>query len=252
MQAHATHLTHFTHAKRAAFTLAEVLITLGIIGVVAAMTIPTLISSYKEKQTVVKVQKAFSVFKNVYQYTLYEYGTPDKWNLHISAEDTQKFFDKLKPYLRLTKECGFNNREECGYTDEYFINFDGSSSISNIHNGFTKVFVLSDGTSVLLYIHHADGPSGNPGCAENDNYFPCAEIDIKTDSSKKQIYGKNVFSFRLEHDRIVPYGSGKFGKDMSKCYGDGRYCTAWVIENKNMDYLHCDDLSWNGKHKCSD
>ena len=38
--------------RRAAFTLAEVLITLGIIGVVAAMTIPTLITSYKEKQTV--------------------------------------------------------------------------------------------------------------------------------------------------------------------------------------------------------
>ena len=33
--------------KNSAFTLAEVLITLGIIGVVAAMTIPTLISKYQ-------------------------------------------------------------------------------------------------------------------------------------------------------------------------------------------------------------
>ena len=40
-------LNDFT--KKAAFTLAEVLITLGIIGVVAAMTIPTLISKYQEK-----------------------------------------------------------------------------------------------------------------------------------------------------------------------------------------------------------
>lgn len=31
----------------------------------------------------------------------------------------------------------------------------------------------------------------------------------------------------------------------------GGGCTAWVIFNENMDYLHCDDLSWNGKTKCS-
>ena len=32
----------------------------------------------------------------------------------------------------------------------------------------------------------------------------------------------------------------------------GRGCAAWVIENGNMDYLHCDDLSWDGKRKCDD
>ena len=40
-----------------AFTLAEVLITLGIIGVVAAMTMPSLIQNYKERETVSKVKK---------------------------------------------------------------------------------------------------------------------------------------------------------------------------------------------------
>ena len=43
--------------KKRAFTLAEVLITLGIIGVVAAMTIPTLISNYQKKQ----FEVAFSI-----------------------------------------------------------------------------------------------------------------------------------------------------------------------------------------------
>ena len=42
--------------RKCAFTLAEVLITLGIIGVVAALTIPTLISKYQEKQTIVKLK----------------------------------------------------------------------------------------------------------------------------------------------------------------------------------------------------
>ena len=48
---------------RNAFTLAEVLITLAIIGVVAAMTIPTLISDFQEKVTVTKLQKVYSMAK---------------------------------------------------------------------------------------------------------------------------------------------------------------------------------------------
>ena len=38
------------HYKSLAFTLAEVLITLGIVGVVAAMTIPTLMHNYRAKE----------------------------------------------------------------------------------------------------------------------------------------------------------------------------------------------------------
>lgn len=44
-----------------AFTLAEVLITLGIIGVVAAMTLPSLVGNYKKKQAVTQLQKVYTV-----------------------------------------------------------------------------------------------------------------------------------------------------------------------------------------------
>ncbi len=53
----ATYVGMFDKNRRAAFTLAEVLITLGIIGVVAALTIPTLIANYKKKQAISKLQK---------------------------------------------------------------------------------------------------------------------------------------------------------------------------------------------------
>lgn len=45
-----------------AFTMAEVLITLGIIGVVAAMTFPGLLGHYQKKSTAVKVQKFYTIF----------------------------------------------------------------------------------------------------------------------------------------------------------------------------------------------
>lgn len=47
--------------RKIAFTLAEVLITLGIIGIVAAMTLPALINKYQQKQTITQLQKVYSV-----------------------------------------------------------------------------------------------------------------------------------------------------------------------------------------------
>ncbi len=57
----ATHVDMSANIRRAAFTLAEVLITLGIIGIVAAMTIPTLIHSYNKKVVETKLVRFNSV-----------------------------------------------------------------------------------------------------------------------------------------------------------------------------------------------
>ena len=58
----ATHVGICDNIRKSAFTLAEVLITLAIIGVVAAMTIPTLISSYREKVVETKLVKFYKFF----------------------------------------------------------------------------------------------------------------------------------------------------------------------------------------------
>ena len=57
----ATHVAHFDNVRRAAFTLAEVLITLGIIGIVAALTMPSLVSYYQRKTLETQFKKAYSV-----------------------------------------------------------------------------------------------------------------------------------------------------------------------------------------------
>ncbi len=59
---------------RKGFTLAEVLITIGIIGVVAAMTIPTLITKYKRHVAEVKLQKFYSVINNAMKMIEQNYG----------------------------------------------------------------------------------------------------------------------------------------------------------------------------------
>lgn len=71
----ATHVAHWNNSRKIAFTLAEVLITLGIIGVVAALTLPALIANYREKAFVVAAKKNYSVLTNAI----------NKWNVENGA-----------------------------------------------------------------------------------------------------------------------------------------------------------------------
>ncbi|MEE3349708.1 MAG: type II secretion system protein [Candidatus Gastranaerophilaceae bacterium] len=66
--------------KKAAFTLAEVLITLGIIGVVAAMTLPTLIQNHRKHEVETKLAKIYSVVNQAIKLSTVEYGEPQYWS----------------------------------------------------------------------------------------------------------------------------------------------------------------------------
>ena len=59
-----THVGISHNTRRVAFTLAEILITLGIIGIVSAMTIPTLVKNYKKKVLLNKIKVAHSQIVN--------------------------------------------------------------------------------------------------------------------------------------------------------------------------------------------
>lgn len=83
-----------------AFTLAEVLITLGIIGIVAAMTMPVLIQKNRANVVETRLQKFYSIINQSITLAELDYGNKADW---VSA-DTQDFFDKyLKNYLKYLK-----------------------------------------------------------------------------------------------------------------------------------------------------
>lgn len=79
-----------------AFTLAEVLITLGIIGVVAAMTMPTLIQKQQDVATVSRLEKAYSILSQAVISAQQEYGEIDFWTIVDSnQESTRENFARL-------------------------------------------------------------------------------------------------------------------------------------------------------------
>ena len=110
--------------KFCAFTLAEVLITLGIIGIVAALTIPSVIEGYKEKETVAKLKKVYSVLSQSYELYMQETGEPFKWSadrsIYDRGEDEQyvEFFNILKKQYKKVKEC--HNRFVGCYSRDYY------------------------------------------------------------------------------------------------------------------------------------
>ena len=103
--------------KKAAFTLAEVLITLGIIGVVAAMTIPTLVANYKKKVVETRLVKVYSTFNQAIKMSEVENGPLTTWDSIeetsewvdgvgsiITASDIGDWYDKyLAPYIKVLK-----------------------------------------------------------------------------------------------------------------------------------------------------
>ena len=111
------------------FTLAEVLITIAIIGVVAVLTVPMLIQKYEKHATSAKLKKFVSTMEQAIRLSEIENGSADKWetfpyktdsegryDYDYAAQIAKNFFVKyLAPYMNYTKiEEGGNLYDEEG------------------------------------------------------------------------------------------------------------------------------------------
>ena len=105
-------LSNLVSSKKAAFTLAEVLITLGIIGIVAAMTIPTLISEYQDKQFKTAYKKAYSDLNQVLLQSLAYNEMPYRSSKQDTAA-TKAEFALIKSGLKITKQCDEDSFYSC-------------------------------------------------------------------------------------------------------------------------------------------
>ena len=94
--------------KLSGFTLAEVLITLGIIGVIAAMTLPNVKLTYTRKVTLAQLEKTYSTLVNTIRMAEYNNGKMKRWDFTLSGEE---FFNK---YLRNSVKyaMGQNNYDD--------------------------------------------------------------------------------------------------------------------------------------------
>ncbi len=239
---------HPTRQSKFAFTLAEVLITLGIIGVVAAMTLPSLIADHREKQTVVQLKKVYSTLSNAYLSALNEYGPPGDWELPdrgVSGAGL-KFMEKFGKFLQITKLCPKGD-DSC--YPKRITSISGTVSNSDtLETNIAAHFVLPNGSAVALKVWQNNCVLDNDICA----FF---EVDVNGFQKPNQ-YGKDLFRFYVTPKTIIPYGSPTWAGGQTfdnTCLSGGSGCTGWVLINENMDYLHCPDkLGWDRAHSCKE
>lgn len=253
--------------KKKAFTLAEVLITLGIIGVVASLTMPTLIQNNREKEYAAKLKKFNSVMNQALLRAIDKKGMIEDWGLGVAgmtANPTDEernagnksinyFFDTISPYLKVVSRCAYGDDAKCAsYKRE---SLDGSEFLT-----FTPRLILADGTYIVgttISSGKCNTVAGNTKILQN----VCGQIFVDVNGPKPpNATGKDVFLFYYTKYGVVPMGSASEDNNgysfermcslKTKSTLNGYGCAAWVITNENMDYLHCDDLSWNGKTKC--
>ena len=89
--------------RKIAFTLAEVLITLGIIGIVAAMTMPTLIQKHKKQEAAARFKKFVSTFSQAILFAEAEYGPHSGWvrgESNNSVASLNFLNTYIKPYTK--------------------------------------------------------------------------------------------------------------------------------------------------------
>lgn len=98
------------------FTLAEILITLGIIGIVAALTVPMFVERYREKVIVNKLKKFYSSYSQAFAMAVAENGTVDTWGLidreplvdggdtAATIENNKKFTETILAYYKGDKK----------------------------------------------------------------------------------------------------------------------------------------------------
>ena len=242
--------SHFSR-KRTAFTLAEVLITLGIIGIVAALTLPTLTSRYQEKVFITRLEKTYSILVSAYKLAVEENGSSTGWGLSFDEDGATLLAEKMKPYLNVTKDCGIDKKQMC-LPDRYydykgqFLNYAGTQANS------AYVVALADGT-VLQF----------RGQDSSHALFPDGFIYVDLNGKKRpNRYGVDVFGFDIYDDTLSPMGQlhskrNTYGWSYCKSATEesilayGWACTAWVLVNKNMDYIRCrSELDWGEQTSC--
>jgi type II secretory pathway pseudopilin PulG len=138
--------------KKQAFTLAEVLITLVTIGVVAALTIPNVVRNYQKTQTVTQLKKIYSALANTTNLAIAGYGPVTGWEIgeDYSPQAAVDFANTyLIPYLKVGKNCESTTTGSCKY--DYRNSKEGS--IYTLPDYYTR-FYLNDGTLVALQIEN--------------------------------------------------------------------------------------------------
>lgn len=215
-----------------AFTLAEVLVTLCIIGVIAAMTIPGLKKDAEMREYVAGCKKAYSVASQVMSRAEMDNGPFKRWMFKDADRNSiQRVYDYISPYFNITKTCAIDTDGCWSQTKVLGTKSFSWASKTYCPGADTIAFKTVDGMNWCI-----DGASGNDG-NRGVNYGSSLTfyVDVNGDKKPNQ-FGSDVFVFFVDPNRgVVPAGIDNKSVNCSSS-GNGVDCAAKVLREGKMDY----------------
>ncbi len=222
--------------KKFGFTLAEVLITLGIIGVVAALTIPALINNYRAVEMKTRFDKAYSVISQAFELMKIDNeGYVDGRNY-----SGQTFVPVFQRYFK-TVQAGQVNYAKGLPT---YRNFAGNANFNQ--------YFLDDGTlrladGILIFIE-------NPFIYADTQYNAHVYIFADINGLKKpNMAGKDLFGFQVTDNKLIPMGANDNAIQKDSYFGNGTSGNDeddWCNETSKSPYngLSCTYKALNDKN----
>ncbi len=225
--------------KKFGFTLAELLIAFGVLGVVAVLAIPTFVQAQQDKEVAAKLSLAQSVLSNATEMGELNNGKlTDSTLATLSEKDI--FNTYYKKTLKLNTFCSEDSSETCWTpTSDFFGKTKASGGdtfgiTGTVHTGF----VLQDGMNVTMT--KVKGLDEKFGIETKDEYSLVFMVDINGAKEPNTI-GKDVFAFVKESQgRIIPAGKHndsfncRKGCDLDDDYWD---CSAKVLLDGKRSYM---------------
>ena len=232
------------YKSKTGFTLAEVLITLAIVGIVAALTIPNLILKYQEKQTVTRFKWVYSTLANAFTMAVAENGAPENWKLN----DPQDMAEILSKYMKVSEKCYY--KKGCLPSDLDAVSLTGQSRYSTVGNLDLHVKERFNNGIVLLYTSVRNGCVYNyidEDGTEKQSSGNCGVIAAFITMNKTNRLGLDRFNFTVTPNGILPnyykYGDDTIRQLCTKNWTssentNGSTCGEWIRRWNNAKYWY--------------
>lgn len=208
------------------FTIAEILITLSIIGIVASLTIPGLLQNYEKQVFATRLKKAYAMWSQALPSLARDSGCVGdlKCTGLFTTIDSTDFGNEIVKYFKTAKICGTSLSSDC-MPLTVSTRIDGKAPLENYFSPPVYFsFQTIDGFSFAF--------NSNQDChsslADQDIHYICGYLAVDINGTKRpNIFGKDLFWFYVMNSpALYPYGG-----DLDKTNPWQESC---IIYNKNI------------------
>lgn len=188
----------FKDNRNNGFTLAEILITLTVIGIIAALTIPLLSANIAKMSYYEKFKKQYAMLSQAMNALVLENGDFVQAN---SAYGNS--FNAFLSQFKTVKICPASTMQGECFTPQ-FTKLDNSGTVAATAVNYNSM-VFTNGASIAV---NENGGSGCTGTSGTLTSIVCGEIILDTNGpGPPNMIGRDIFYFKYTRDRLVPYGS---------------------------------------------